>query len=138
MNLSTLSQEQKYAFDLFKKGENVFITGPGKGDNRKIVENALKYKKNKASWKGVRVLIIDEVSMMSVKVLEVLDTIAKNARYINAPFGGIQVIFLGDFYQLPPVGTMGDEDTEKFCFESKLWSELFPLKNLLLPSIPYM
>ena len=122
MNLSTLSQEQKYAFDLFKKGENVFITGPGgtgktkliehmveyckfagkrvqvcamtgcatillpkscnartihswsgirlcKGENRKIVENALKYKKNKACWKGVRVLIIDEVSMMSVKVL---------------------------------------------------------------------
>ncbi len=184
MNLSTLSQEQKYAFDLFKKGENVFITGPGgtgktkliehmveyckfagkrvqvcamtgcatillpkscnartihswsgirlcKGENRKIVENALKYKKNKACWKGVRVLIIDEVSMMSVKVLEVLDAIAKNARYIEAPFGGIQVIFLGDFYQLPPVGTMGDEDTEKFCFESKLWSQLFPLNNIV-------
>jgi ATP-dependent DNA helicase PIF1 len=36
---------------------------------------------------------------------------------------------VGDFYQLPPVGTMGDPDTDRFCFESVLWNRIFPKKN---------
>ena len=101
-----------------------------KGDNQRIISNALKNRKAKASWKKVRVLIVDEVSMMSVKMLEVLDTIARKARFMNnLPFGGIQVVFVGDFYQLPPVGTMGDPATERFCFESELWNSIFPKNN---------
>lgn len=185
MDLSTLSKEQKYALDLFKRGENVFLSGPGgtgktkliecfvqhcvqynikhqvcaltgcatillpkmcnartihswsgirlcKGENAKIVENALKYKKNKSNWRSIRVLIIDEVSMMSLKVFNVLNEIAKKAQFNNNPFGGIQVVFVGDFYQLPPVGSQEDIDSEKFCFESPLWPQLFPLNNVVL------
>ena len=182
MDLSILSQEQKYAFGKFRKGENMFVTGPGgtgktklieyfveesknngrnvqvcamtgcaaillppicnartvhswsgirlcKGPNYQIVNNALKNKNVKAGWRRVKTLIIDEVSMMSVKVLEVLDAIAKAARCNNAPFGGIQVVFAGDFYQLPPVGNAGDVSSEQFCFESSLWASIFPYKN---------
>jgi ATP-dependent DNA helicase PIF1 len=100
-----------------------------KGPNYQIVTNALKNKSVKSAWRKVKTLIIDEVSMMSVKVLEVLDAIAKAARANGAPFGGIQVIFAGDFYQLPPVGNMGDITSEQFCFESSLWSSIFPYKN---------
>lgn len=180
-----LSNEQNYAFDLFKKGKNVCVTGPGgtgktrlieyfvehsiktgiktqvcaltgcatillpkmcsartlhswsgirlcKGENKKIIETAVKNKRIKSAWKTVRVLIIDEVSMMSKKILEVLNGIAQLVRGNMAPFGGIQVVFLGDFYQLPPVATMGDPDTERFCFQSKIWGTLFPQENIVV------
>ena len=103
-----------------------------KGENNKIVEMALRAKKIKSNWKSVKVLIVDEVSMMSLKVLEVLDEIGKKARHNPLPFGGIQVVFSGDFYQLPPVGTSGDPDSDKFCFESKLWPVLFPLDSVVV------
>jgi ATP-dependent DNA helicase PIF1 len=59
-------------------------------------------------WRNVDLLIIDEVSMMSRKMLEVLDEIARRARSWrnreDRPMGGIQILFFGDFYQLAPVG----------------------------------
>jgi len=78
----------------------------------------------KKRWKEIECLIIDEISMMSIKILELLDYIAKNIRRNQKPFGGIQVLFSGDFYQLPPI-----EDTNSFCFESPLWKELFKKEN---------
>lgn len=100
-----------------------------KGDNRSIISNAVRNKGIKSAWRKVNVLIVDEVSMMSVKMLEVLEQIARSARSNNSIFGGIQVVFVGDFYQLPPVGTAGDPDTERFCFESEIWNRIFPKKN---------
>ena len=44
----------------------------------------------------------------------------------------MQIIFAGDFYQLPPVGDEDDPDTLRFCFESSLWNELFPIKNQII------
>ena len=64
--------------------------------------------------------------MMSQKLFELLDITAKLCRRNSQPFGGIQVIFSGDFFQLPPVGTNGIPETNKFCFESLLWNETFP------------
>jgi len=71
------------------------------------------------------VLIVDEVSMMSAKILNILDGIGKKVRKNNRPFGGIQLLFSGDFYQLPPVGNQGDIETSQFCFESPLWNDMF-------------
>jgi ATP-dependent DNA helicase PIF1 len=182
MDISTLSQEQHYAYNKFTQNENMFITGQGgtgktrlieylvqnskergktvqvcaltgcatillpkscnartihswsgirlcKGPNKSIVENAIRNKRIKSAWRKTRILIVDEVSMMSIKMFEVLDNIAQVANGNNKPFGGIQMVFVGDFFQLPPVGTAGDADTERFCFESRIWNRVFPANN---------
>jgi ATP-dependent DNA helicase PIF1 len=70
--------------------------------------------------------------MMSAKILELLEEIARRARKNSSIFGGIQVIFTGDFYQLPPVGDLNEPSTCQFCFESKKWREIFPKKQNLI------
>jgi ATP-dependent DNA helicase PIF1 len=61
-----------------------------------------------------------------MKIFDLLDELGKRLRKSILPFGGIQVIFSGDFYQLPPVGNTDDSSTSKFCFESSLWVNTFP------------
>ena len=176
-----LSPEQSYAFERFKEGKNLFITGPGGTGKTRLIETLVRYMNEKdikyqvcaltgcatvllnkckartihswsgiglanglkekivnkvvksrhtvKGWKKVKVLIVDEVSMMSKKIFEILEYIGRVIKKIGKPFGGIQVVFTGDFYQLPPVGNYDEEDTCKFCFESELWSQVFPKQN---------
>ncbi len=51
------------------------------------------------------VLIIDEISMVAPDLLDAMDILARQARRNNAPFGGIQIVAIGDLFQLPPVIT---------------------------------
>ena len=71
--------------------------GLGKGDINKITERVYKKKYPKNNWRETQLLIIDEVSMMSEKLLNLLDAVAKKCRGNNRPFGGIQLLFSGDF-----------------------------------------
>ena len=63
--------------------------------------------------------------MMSVQLFELLNLVAQRTRKSREPFGGMQVIFSGDFYQLPPVGDEDDIATRQYCFESPLWESVF-------------
>lgn len=54
---------------------------------------------------GADVLIIDEISMVAPDLLDAMDILARQARRNNAPFGGLQVLAIGDLFQLPPVIT---------------------------------
>jgi len=56
---------------------------------------------------GTKTLIIDEVSMLPGRVLEFIDYVCRKVRDDDRPFGGIQVIAVGDFLQLPPVAKTG-------------------------------
>jgi len=56
-------------------------------------------------------LVIDEISMVAPDILDAMDILARQARKNNNPFGGIQVIAIGDLFQLPPVIT---NDAQKF------------------------
>jgi ATP-dependent DNA helicase PIF1 len=103
--------------------------GLGKGTFDQLVTKISKNRFLKGNWKGTDILVVDEVSMMSQKLLELLDAIGKAIRKDSRPFGGIQLIFSGDFYQLPPVGDKDDIETSKFCFESTLWSQTFSREN---------
>ena len=103
--------------------------GLGKGSIENLIKKIQKNKHSKAAWRETEILVVDEVSMMSLKLFETLDAIGKSVRKDRRPFGGLQLIFSGDFYQLPPVGDKDDPDTCKFCFESELWFSTFPKQN---------
>ncbi len=72
-----------------------------------------------------QVLVIDEISMLDGGVLEMVDRVCKAARQKMEPFGGLQVIFVGDFFQLPPITRPGDE--LRYAFESRTWEDARPL-----------
>lgn len=69
------------------------------------------------------VLIIDEVSMLHGKQLDMVNQVLKFFKQTSAPFGGLQVIVAGDFFQLPPVSKNKETNREKFCFMSAAWQE---------------
>lgn len=95
--------------------------GLGKGTIDSHVASINKIYPLKSRWRKTEVLIIDEISMMTPELLELMDGIAKSIRKNQKPMGGIQVVFVGDFLQLPPVAKGGNV---KFAFESPVWSQL--------------
>ena len=86
-------------------------------------------------WKKCKALIVDEVSMMNRDVFEALEFISRKVRANEERFGGIQLIFCGDFYQLPPVVKLDTQkehaaqgDDRLFCFSSRKWNECIDAK----------
>ncbi len=75
--------------------------------------------------KKTHVLVIDEISMLDGKLLDMLNVILRTIRQNSEPFGGMQVVFVGDFYQLPPVAGQGE--MVRYAFESRAWEEARPL-----------
>lgn len=71
--------------------------------------------------KDTAVLIIDEISMLHAKQLNLVNEVLKHVRKNDTAFGGIQVVVAGDFFQLPPVGSKGETNREKFAFMSQAW-----------------
>lgn len=105
--------------------------GIGSGSIDSIIKKIIINIYKKKIWTKINILIIDEVSMMSQKLFEILDKVGRATRQSTKPFGGIQVIFLGDFYQLPPIGDKDEPDTTKYCFESLLWNTIFTKENTI-------
>ncbi|MFA6278668.1 MAG: helix-turn-helix domain-containing protein [Candidatus Paceibacterota bacterium] len=68
-----------------------------------------------------KVLIIEEISMLSAATFEMADKICREVRRVDAPFGGLTVILVGDFFQLPPVSR---NKNVEFAYSSKLWRDL--------------
>jgi ATP-dependent DNA helicase PIF1 len=84
-----------------------------------------------------KVLIIDEVSMLSPNILSMVDTICRAIRQSSEPFGGVQIILVGDFFQLPPIVktavdddpqiTLADESSARFAYDSPAWKRSNPV-----------
>lgn len=95
--------------------------GLGKGTVGELSVKIRRNTKSMRNWLLTDMLIIDEVSMMTAELLDKLNELGKKLRRSTKPFGGIQVLLVGDFYQLPPVNR-GDEPIQ-FAFESAAWKE---------------
>jgi len=92
--------------------------------NDKELKKILKKKKIQSRLRKSRVLIIDEISMLSAKHLDMVSKIIRMFRQSWEPFGGLQVVFCGDFFQLPPIGNKNDPKTCLFAYHSRVWQEL--------------
>jgi ATP-dependent DNA helicase PIF1 len=90
------------------------------GINKELNEIYADIKKYTPKFKLLRnldVLIIDEISMMNNELFELINEVFKLIKSNDLLFGGVQLILVGDFYQLPPV-------KYNYCFTSSLWEEL--------------
>ena len=96
--------------------------GLGKGTVGELYTKIRRNTKSMRHWLCTDLLVIDEVSMMTCELLDKLNELGKKIRGNRKPFGGMQVLLVGDFYQLPPVNR-GEEAT-MFAFESAAWKEL--------------
>jgi ATP-dependent exoDNAse (exonuclease V) alpha subunit len=66
--------------------------------------------KKEKKFKALKSIAIDEISMVRADLLDAIDIVLRRARKSSAPFGGVQMVFFGDLYQLPPVITSRDRD----------------------------
>ncbi|SCV02632.1 LAMI_0H01354g1_1 [Lachancea mirantina] len=96
--------------------------GLGIGEPSKLVQKVKRSKKHVLRWQNISALVIDEVSMIDGELLDKLDHVAKKIRKDSSPFGGIQIILSGDFFQLPPVNKNQNQEI-KFAFDSSAWKD---------------
>lgn len=162
---------QKTAFEILKRGHNVFLTGAAGSGKTWLLNQLIKYLKSRKintavtastgiaathmngttihSWSGLgvkerlseedlrkiagnsrlrsriartEVLIIDEISMLHARQLDDVDRILKKIKDPFQPFGGMQIVLSGDFFQLPPVSKNRMEKTRQ-VYLSQIWQE---------------
>lgn len=108
-----------------------FGLGIMEGGVEKVVERASRHQGIIQRLKKTDLILIDEVSMLGSAELTAADLIARKARKLNAPWGGLKVVMVGDFAQLPPV-TQASE--RPWCFHSAAWIQS-DLENVVLSQI---
>ncbi|MDB4769549.1 AAA family ATPase [bacterium] len=136
---------REVAFDLIARGKNVAVTATtgtaalnlkdgsaletstlhrwagiynGEDHQSRLVQNINRKKMSRDKWRDTDVLFVDEVSMFGSELFSKLDYIGKAVRNnYTEPFGGLIVVFCGDFLQLPPVGG-------SWIFESSCWDKM--------------
>ncbi len=105
-------------------------------------------KEKQKKFKRIKTLAIDEISMVRADLLDAVDIVLRRSRRIAKPFGGVQMVFFGDLYQLPPVVTSSDRekffseyrspyffDAEVFDEENDELSESFKMVHIELEKI---
>lgn len=102
--------------------------------NKHRLFSTIKLTKNRrAILQELELLVIDEVSMVRSDTLDAIDVILKSVRRDMRPFGGVQVLFIGDLYQLPPVvqdrewQVLRDYYTSPFFFDAKVFKQQTPV-----------
>lgn len=92
--------------------------GIGTGTPQDLANKIKRIGTLKKRWKSLAVLIIDEISMIDGTLFTKLDHLGRILRNNPAPFGGIQLVCTGDFFQLPPVSR---DQRSQYCFQSDSW-----------------
>ncbi len=87
-----------------------------------FIESLLEKKYLQTRFSKLKVLIIDEISMVSPEIFLAMDKILRAFKKNNSPFGGVQTILSGDFFQLPPISREAKD--KRFAWQSPSWKEL--------------
>ena len=104
--------------------------GIGTGSVEQMRSSIMKKKFLRERWQRINILIIDEISMLTARLFDKLEELARMVRKSNKPFGGIQLILSGDFCQLPPIGV--SSGAEEFCFEADSWNSCIGKQNVMI------
>ena len=94
----------------------------GKENVATLISRVNSSKKARYRWLRAKIVVVDEISMMTAELFDKLDKIGQKIRGNSKPWGGIQLVFLGDFYQLPPIGE--DDEFPPYCFKSSRWNKV--------------
>lgn len=86
------------------------------------VESLLEKKYLQTRFSKLKVLIVDEISMVSPEIFSSMDKILRAFKKNDLPFGGVQTILSGDFFQLPPISKIPKD--KRFAWQSSSWKEL--------------
>ena len=111
--------------------------GLGNLPAKQIIENlfSTKFSRVRKKLKMAKMLAIDEISMISAPIFDLLNELLKAIRQNDKPFGGLQLILFGDFLQLPPINRdLQMSNDYQFCFQSEAWKDLNP-KFILLKTV---
>jgi len=101
---------------------SLFSLGIRNEIDESFIQNLLEKKYLQMRFSKLRVLIIDEISMVSPFIFSAMDSILKAFKKNDKAFGGIQVILSGDFFQLPPISRT--KENKRFAWQSPAWREL--------------
>lgn len=109
----------------------------------KVVQKEdIRRKRNRSLYKNLEAIVIDEVSMVRADLLDGIDMFLRLNRENEMPFGGVQMIFFGDLYQLPPVVSRNVEKqffstyyNSPYFFSAKIMESGFPLEMIELTKI---
>lgn len=110
------------------------VVDPNLANNPAMLSRHFRYNRNKVEvLRELELLVIDEVSMVRMDILDAIDLALRSVRRNSAPFGGVQVLFIGDLYQLAPV-IKDDEGAllqqyykGKYFFNAKVYSKINPV-----------
>jgi hypothetical protein len=96
-----------------------------------LVETVKKRRDAAARWRSTRTLVCDEISMVDAGLFDALDAVGRALRGNSSPFGGLQLVLSGDFFQLPPVGSHSSSSSsaagggggggKRFAFQAAAW-----------------
>lgn len=115
-----------------------FGLGIGVGSENEIIFKAARNRKVQDALYETDILIIDEVSMLTGRLMDLANAVAQRVRGTSQPFGGMRVICVGDFFQLPPVTEQGKP--VDWAFNSTVWLEAnvrtVQLKEIMRTSDP--
>lgn len=102
--------------------------GIGTGSPLEITKRIKRNRMTTRKWQSLKVLIIDEISMIDGDLFDKINEIGQLIRGNRKPFGGIQVVVTGDFFQLPPVSK---DKKATYCFQAKCWHSVIHKKIVL-------
>ncbi|KAL5632926.1 hypothetical protein ACGC1H_003426 [Rhizoctonia solani] len=107
------------------------FAGVGLGNQKRsaLIARAHKTRGVPERWRAAQILIIDEISMVAARWFDDLEAIARSIRNNDKPFGGIQLVICGDFFQLPPVPEHNETETglyTDFAFRAESWKRVVP------------